>query len=104
ITRSGSFPAETLFASTLQDQGFSNSGDYNGILNQAVSFAAGQTTATVTASIINDTTVESDEAFSLIVQRNASDPITTFLAKTTWTIHDDDVVTPTYAVSASPNP
>jgi len=44
ITRSGSFPAETLFASTVQNQGFSNSGDYaTNVNNFQVSFASGQT-------------------------------------------------------------
>src|ERR1043166_7482293 len=108
ITRSGTFPAETLFASTLQGSanGYStNSSDYNGIVNQQVTFASGQTSAQVTISVINDSVVESDETFGFIVQRNSTDPVTTFLGKTNWTIHDDDVAAqPTYSVSATPNP
>ena len=38
------------------------------------------------------------------MQRNSTDPLTTFLAKTDWTIHDDDTIATGYGVSASPNP
>jgi hypothetical protein len=100
VTRSGGLPAETIFASTTQNQGSTNSGDYTGISNQNVAFSANQTSATVTVSIINNTVAESDETYGLIVQRNTSDPITTFLAGSTFTIHDDDAVTPTtYAIT-----
>jgi Domain of unknown function (DUF1906)/Calx-beta domain/RTX calcium-binding nonapeptide repeat (4 copies) len=107
ITRSGSLQAETVFASTLQgaSNGYdANSSDYNGLVNQQVSFAANQTSAQVTISIINNTTPEPDESFGFIVQRNSSDPVATFLAKTSWTIHDDDAVGNGYSVSATPNP
>jgi len=109
ITRSGSFPAETIFASTVNgsSNGYAvNNGDYaTNVNNLAVSFAANQTSQTVTLSITNDSTTESDETFGFVVQRNSGDPVSTFLAKTNWTIHDDDaVVAPTYSVSANPNP
>src|SRR5207237_1201953 len=93
ITRAGALPAETVFASTLQgaSNGYAaNSSDYNGLVNQQVSFAANQTSAQVTIPVINDTVAESDDTFGFIVQRNASDPVATYLAKTNWTIHDDD--------------
>ena len=102
MTRSGGLPAETLFATTLQDQGYTNSGDYStNISNLAVAFALNQTQATVAVSITNDTVVESNETFGMIVQRNTSDPITTYLAKTTFTIIDNDTVgtTTTYSIS-----
>src|SRR5690242_10999216 len=86
ITRSGTLPAETVYASTTQTEGYSNSGDYTGILNQSVTFSSGQTTRTVTVTILNDTTPESNETFGFIVQRNTSDPVTVYLAKTTFTI------------------
>jgi uncharacterized membrane protein len=107
VTRSGATPAETLFVSTLQgsSNGYdTNSSDYNGLVNQQVSFAANQTSAQVTISVINNSTPEADESFGFIVQRNASDPVATFLAKTNWTIHDDDTAGTSYSVSASPNP
>src|ERR1044072_8414628 len=109
ITRSGTFPAETLFASTLNGAalGYSvNSSDYaTNINNTAVNFASGQTSANVTLSITNDSTSESDETFGFIVQKTQDTDLNNFVAKTNWTIHDDDVVVqPNYSVSANPNP
>jgi len=94
ITRSGSFPVETIYASTVQGStnGYAaNSGDYVGLLNQAVTFTAGQTSRTVTVSILNDTVAESTETFGVIVQRNTTDPVSTNLASRNWTIVDNDI-------------
>ena len=102
VTRSGGLPAETIYASTLQDQGYTNSGDYTGLANQNVVFALNQTTATVTVAITNDTTVESNETFALIVQRNSTDPLSTYLAKSTFTITDNDTLATTYAITPNP--
>jgi len=103
VTRSGGTPAETIYATTLYgaSAGYAtNNGDYAGKLNQAISFSSGQTSATVTVAITNDTVPESDETFGIVVQRNTSDPASTYLAKASFTIHDDDVVTPTtYALT-----
>jgi hypothetical protein len=93
ISRSGNLPAETVYASTAQTEGFANSGDYSGLLNQAVSFAANEPSKTVTIALTNDTVAEIDETFSLIVQRNAADPVSTYLAKSTFTVRDDDAYT-----------
>lgn len=90
ITRSGGLPAETVVLSTTTTEGFANNTDYTGILNQPVTFAANQTSATVTVTLINDSVVEPNETFGLIVQRNTSDAVTTFLAKATFTIVNDD--------------
>ena len=40
------------------------------------------------------------------MQRNSTDPVSTFLAKTNWTIHNEDTgaIQPSYSVAASPNP
>ena len=102
ITRSGGTPAETIYASTTTGEGYANNGDYTGIANQAVSFTSGATTRTVTVTILNDTTVENNETFGFIVQRNTSDPVTTYLAKSTFTITDDDVLPTTYAITPNP--
>jgi hypothetical protein len=100
VTRTVSFPAETIFASTTQTEGFNNVGDYStNVNNLPLSFALNQTQQTVTVSITNDTLVESNETFGLIVQRNAADPLTTFLAKSTFTIQDNDVAATTYSLS-----
>ncbi len=102
ITRSGGTPAETIYASTTQTEGYSNSSDYTGIANQSVTFTSGQTTRTVSVTILNDSTVENSETFGFIVQRNTSDPVTTYLAKSTFTITDDDVLPTTYAITPNP--
>ncbi len=104
ITRSGGMPAETIFASTTQTEGYTNTKDYAGINGQAISFAAGQSTATITVQTINDVTPEADETFGLIVQRNSESPASTYLVKSTFTIHDDDAAQqPVYSVVASPS-
>lgn len=76
--------SEIFCVPTTQTDGPTNSSDYVGLNSQAVSFAAGETLKTVTASITNNSMAESNETFGLIVQRNASDPVTTFLAKSTF--------------------
>jgi len=93
LTRSNLLPAETVYVSTAQTEGTLNIGDYTGKFNEALSFAAGETSKTVTVSITNDTVMESDETFGLVVQRNASDLLNTYLAKSTFTIHSDDATT-----------
>src|SRR3954452_20799777 len=95
IARSSASSAETLYVSTTPDQGFANSGDYAGLLNVPISFGIGQTTQTITVKINDDTLAEVNETFGIIVQRNASDPASTYLAKSTFTIRDND---------APPNP
>jgi hypothetical protein len=54
----------------------------------------GESSKTVTVTIKNDTVPEPDETFGLIVQQNSSDPVTTYLAKATFTIVDNDTGTP----------
>ena len=40
VTRSGSLPAETVYVSTVQTEGYSNSGDYSPLSNQGLSFSS----------------------------------------------------------------
>ena len=93
VTRSGLLPVETVYVSTAQSEGTLNIGDYTGKLNEALSFASGETSKMVTVSITNDTVLESDETFGIVVQQNASDLLNTYLAKSTFTIHSDDATT-----------
>ena len=94
VTRAASTVAETVYVSTTPNMGFSNSGDYTGLLDQPVSFAAGQTSATISIRITDDTTVETNETFGIIVQRSTADPVSTSLSRTSFTILDNDTVKP----------
>jgi hypothetical protein len=100
--------AETLYASTVNaTEGYSvNNGDYaTSILNLPVAFAAGATPQTVTVTVTKQTLSEPDATFGFILQRNASDPVSTSLASTNWTFHDTVTGPPIqYSVSANPDP
>jgi murein DD-endopeptidase MepM/ murein hydrolase activator NlpD len=102
ITRSNAAAAETLFVSTAPDLGYANSGDYTGILNRPLAFAAGQASKTVTVAIANDAIAEGTESFGLIVQRFASDPASVYLAKSVFTIADDDRASQPVALAVYP--
>ncbi|MDB5583048.1 MAG: hypothetical protein JWR80_8224, partial [Bradyrhizobium sp.] len=67
ITRSGGLPAETVYASTLFDTATSASGDYDPLVNKAISFAANQTTQSFTVHVNQDSTVESTEHFRVMI-------------------------------------
>jgi hypothetical protein len=97
ITRSTSSLSETVYFSTVQDKGYTNSGDYTGIANQAVSFAVGETSKKVSVSITNDALVEGDEKFSVIIEK----PIGTLLNSSTFTIQDNDTAATTYSLTPS---
>lgn len=99
IARSHSDTNETVFVSTVQDQGSTNNNDYgdadtpgtfDGILNKQLNFAANDPDPQfVTVSTNVDGIPEPQpETFGLIVQGDANDPIDTFLAATTFTIED----------------
>lgn len=70
VTRSGSVPAETIYASTLVDTATSSGGDYTGIVDQAISFSPGQTSATFTVHINDDSAVESQEHFRVMIVKS----------------------------------
>ena len=99
LTRSSGSVAQTVFISTTQTEGFTNNNDYTSFNNQALAFAVGETSKTLTITLTNDATVEPDETFGLIVQQNSSDPVGTFLAKATFTITNDDSETATFSFS-----
>ncbi len=111
VTVTGSYwsAAATVYASTVQDQGFTNSGDYTDLTDQAVSFAAGVLTAQVSVAITDTGATSGSEVFRLIVQQNASDPVSTYLATDNFTIVNSDLSPPppppppvTYSISPSP--
>jgi VCBS repeat-containing protein len=90
VVRLDSSAATTVYLSTIQNHGSPNQGDYVEISDQAITFAVGQATQTVTIQILNDHVAEPDETFGLIVQASANDPVSSYLASTTFTIFDDD--------------
>ncbi|HEX4265122.1 MAG TPA: Calx-beta domain-containing protein [Verrucomicrobiae bacterium] len=83
-------------------EGYLNHADYTDVRKQVVSFLAGQLSRTVSVTITDDTTIETNETFGFIVQRNSVDPDTTYLAKSTFTITDDDLDQPTYSILPDP--
>src|SRR5665213_2567876 len=102
VTRSSSSGTATVYASTVQDQGYSNSGDYVGLLNQTVSFSSGQTTAQVSVTINDVGLTSGSKIFRIEVQQNSTDPIGTYLATDNFTILDNDPVAVTYSISPNP--
>jgi hypothetical protein len=83
-------------------EGYLNNGDYTDIFEQAVPFLSGQQSRTVSVTITDDTTMETNETFGFIVQRQTGEPDTTYLAKSTFTITDDDLGQPTYFITPDP--
>ncbi len=101
VTRSSSFSAATVYASTVQDQGYSNNGYYVGVSNQVVNFSAGQSTAQVSVTINDLGLTSGSETFRFIVQQNSTDPVSTYLATDNFTINYNDAAT-TYSISPNP--
>ncbi|MCH4903198.1 hyalin, partial [Cylindrospermopsis raciborskii CHAB3438] len=63
--------------------------DFNGTLpSDTVSFAAGDTTQTITVNVSGDNTVEPDEGFTVTLSSPTNATITT--ATATGTINNDD--------------
>ena len=99
VTRSGRLPAETIYFSTVHGaaNGYasnSHESDYVGRANVPLAFGANVVSQDVTVTIKDDTVVEGNETFGVIVQRNTSEPVTTFLAKGDFTILDNEVNSP----------
>lgn len=99
ITRSGDFPAETIYASTLFDSARSP-GDYDGLVNFAVQFSSGQTSRTFTVDINEDSIDEPTEHFRVMIARSANDGSAQALAIAEIYIEDDDGPT-TYSLTPS---
>jgi hypothetical protein len=104
VTRSSGAGAATVYATTEQNQGFSNTNTqyYTDLSNVPVSFAAGQTTATVSLAITNAGLTSGSEAFQLALLPSANAAIGSALATDVFTIENNDVTTAAY--SLSPNP
>lgn len=90
FTRSGDRlnTEETLYVTTTQEYGSTNNSDYTSLLKQPFTFSAGEAIKTISVNILPDSVTESDESFGLIVQTNPTDPSSTFLTSSTFTIQN----------------
>lgn len=96
VTRSGN-TASTVSASYATASGTATSGSDFTAGSGTVSFAANQTTATITVATIDDTAVESTETMSVALTNPSSGAAIT-TASGTGTINDNDSSSPTYLV------
>ncbi|PVE20407.1 hypothetical protein DC522_32550 [Microvirga sp. KLBC 81] len=90
----------TLSTATTQDvkvnystvDGTAKAGsDYTALLNKNVTFLAGETTKTITVSLLNDTVLENPEAFSIKINSATSASVSTTSHTATATIVDNDL-------------
>lgn len=88
VVRSNPYSYETLYVSTYQSYGFTNSNDYQGQLETPIAFIYGQSAATITIYVNNDSLAESNETFGLIVQSPARQTV----ASSYFTVVNDDVL------------
>ena len=94
ISRSSGAQAQTVYVSTVQNEGSTNSGNYVGLDNAAFTFGVGQKTLTVPVTILNKGLVSGSETFSIVVQSTPSASATPSLTATTFTILNNDTVNP----------
>jgi Calx-beta domain/RTX calcium-binding nonapeptide repeat (4 copies) len=90
ISRTSITSSETVYFSTVQNQGYTNSGDYVGRLNTAVNFGVGVSSLNVLVAISDDSVIEGNETFGVLVDTLAG----TALATGKFTIIDNDNVAP----------
>jgi Ca2+-binding RTX toxin-like protein len=103
IARPDSGTSETLYFSTLSATASFDEGDYafsGGArpVNIPVTFATGQSTATITLDILQDGTVDDGERFRAIVQADPADPATTYLARSPYVTISETPISTTDAV------
>jgi oxalate decarboxylase/phosphoglucose isomerase-like protein (cupin superfamily) len=90
LTRTDTSTAQTVYASTLTDQGYANNGNFKPLSNLAVTFAAGQATASVSVIIVDLGLTSGLEAYRLIVTQTPSAPASAAVASDTFTIINND--------------
>lgn len=90
ITRYEIAEGATVYVSTVQDRGFINDGVYEGLLNEPLTFAAGESSRFVTVDWLESRNIDTDQSFSLIVQAHPDDPVDTHLARTSFTVPTSD--------------
>ena len=106
ISRQNSSGSETVYVSTLQDQGYHNAPSgtastnyyYSGLANVAYTFQPGQSSIQVPIAIYDRGLTSGSEKFSFEVQSATGSN----LAASTFTIVNNDAISNTYSVSPSP--
>ena len=101
VTRSSSASAATVYVSTVQDQGYTNSGYYNGWSTRALSFQRRAEHGTVPLTINDVGLTSGSETFSFIVQQ-PTPPAATRMRRPTSS--PSTTTTPLTTYSISPNP
>jgi hypothetical protein len=86
ITRTDSSGPAVVYASVVQDQGFTNNGDYTFVNDTEVNFAAGVASVKVSVGIIDTGAASGSELFRFIIQQHKTDPVSTSLASDKFTI------------------
>lgn len=86
IIRSDISTTQTIYVSTLQDQGDLNEGNYIELDHLAITFDQGKNTAQVTVAINDLGLTSGSKTFRLIVQDSLVDPLSPELATTEFTI------------------
>ena len=99
VTRSSNIG--TSSASWAVQHGTTSADDFSGATSGTVSFAAGQTSQVITLNVAGDGTVETDEAFSVVLSNATGATMGT--ASASGTIQNDDAATlPTFSIAVSP--
>ena len=103
LTRGANAPQQTVYLRTTETEGWTNNNDYTPLAAQPLTFAAGETSKTVSVAITHDAVAEPDETFHLFVMSNSTDVPSQFgingafinpgLANATFTIRDEGVST-----------
>jgi V8-like Glu-specific endopeptidase len=99
VTRSSISLTETVLISTVADQGSSNNANYQPLINQALNFAVGQSSAQVSLTINDLGLTSGSETFRIVVQQTT--PVTANVASATFTIANND--TPTLVTVSGPS-
>jgi Tryptophan-rich Synechocystis species C-terminal domain/Lipase (class 3)/Calx-beta domain/The GLUG motif len=106
ITRSDNSRSQTVYVSTVQDQGNYNAASgatstnyyYGGLVNVPYTFAAGQSSIQVPISIFDHGLTSGSEKFAF----EAQDALGNEVASTTFTIVNNDTASTTFSISPSP--
>ena len=101
VLRSTATGPATVYASTILNGG-ANTSDYVPLIDKPLYFATGVYSVKVTVSIISDTIIEPNQTFGLIIQQTPNPNATVFLARSFFTIvNDDSLAAPEITVTGS---